>query len=451
MGRHPSRRHVTPEQAPVGPRIRQRRRELDMTQSDLGGSEYTKSFISQLEGGYADPSLDTLRFLGRRLQMGLSSLAGDAADQRLSTMDGLLAWGREAARARDVARARSALNVAREWASGAGAHLHLADALLLMARVEVKAGELERAAAILEEAADIPRTPGPRVPARLALARGWLALRSGDPARADEAFLDALRLVRKASRHQDLAVYALLGLAAAAVASGNLPRALRRLGSAARAAQQYRLDILHGRALAALAHVEQMMGAGEDALQHATEASRLLSAADDVWALIEAERTLGRLLSAQGRASEALEPLRRLPDLWNRAGDRGEELEAVLALGRAALAAGDSALAQSMADRAQAMAGRSPDAAARARSAALVGRALLAAGRRDQAAPLLAGALAEMDAAGEPDEVAEAATDLGEFHRARGEEALAARYLEIASGARRRAIPGEPWPFDPVF
>lgn len=422
-----------------------------MTQADLGGSEYTKSFISQLEGGYADPSLDTLRFLGRRLQMGLSSLAGDAADQRLSAMDGLLARGREAARARDFARARGALHVAREWASGAGAHLHLADALLLLAWVEVEAGDLERAAGILAEAAGIPGTPGPRVPARLALARGWLALRGGDPAGADDAFLNALRLVRKASRHQDLAVQALLGLAAAAVASGNPPRAVRRLRSAARAAQQHRLAIPRGRALAGLAHVEQMIGASEDALQHASEASRLLSTTDDVWARIEAERTLGSLLSAQGRASEALDPLRRLLDLWRRAGDRAGEFEALLALGRAALAAGDSALAQSMADQAQAMADRSGDAAARARSAALLGRSLLAGGRGDQAALLLAGALAEMDAAGEPDELADAAADLGELHRARGEEALAARYVEMASAARRRTVPSEPWPFDSVF
>lgn len=435
----------------MGRRIRQRRRELDLTQADLGGSEYTKSFISQLEGGNADPSLDTLRFLGRRLQMGLSSLAGDAEDQRLSAIEGLMAWGREAARARDIARARSALRVAGEWARSAEAHLHLAEALLLLAWVEIEAGALDRAAEILQEAAAMPGSAGPRVPARLALARGWIALRSGDPAAADDAFLSALRQVRRASRHQDLAVHALLGLAAAAVASGGLPRALRRLRSAARTAQRHRLDVLHGRALAGLAHAEQTAGAAEDALHHALEANRILSTTDDVWARIEAERTLGSLLAAQGRASEAVDSLRLLLDLRRQAGDRAGEFETVLALGRAVLAAGDSALAQSTAEEAQALASLSGDATARARSAALLGRALLAAGRHDDAAPLLSAAVAEMEAGAEARELADAAGDLGDLHRARGEEARAATYVEIASAARRRTGPSEPWPLDPVF
>ncbi|MGH7187334.1 MAG: helix-turn-helix domain-containing protein, partial [Pseudomonadota bacterium] len=99
-----------------------------MTQADLAAPDYTKSFISQLEAGFADPSLDTLRFLSRRLRMSLSSVAGDDPDQRLAGMEGLLRWARDASGDGDETLARRVLGVASEMASAAGWDEHRAEA-----------------------------------------------------------------------------------------------------------------------------------------------------------------------------------------------------------------------------------------------------------------------------------------------------------------------------------
>ncbi len=52
----------------LGERIRSRRKELGLTQSQLGGTDLTKGFISLVEKGRAKPSVDTLLLLARRLQ-----------------------------------------------------------------------------------------------------------------------------------------------------------------------------------------------------------------------------------------------------------------------------------------------------------------------------------------------------------------------------------------------
>jgi len=56
-----------------------------MTQAELAGSDFTKSFVSQLECGRANPSLRTLRVLSRRLGLSLNDLlaAGGNLQQQL--------------------------------------------------------------------------------------------------------------------------------------------------------------------------------------------------------------------------------------------------------------------------------------------------------------------------------------------------------------------------------
>jgi len=52
----------------LGERIRGRRKELGLTQTELGGGNLTKGFISLVEKGRAKPSLQTLLLLAERLQ-----------------------------------------------------------------------------------------------------------------------------------------------------------------------------------------------------------------------------------------------------------------------------------------------------------------------------------------------------------------------------------------------
>ena len=416
-----------------------------LTQAHLAGPEYTKSFISQLEGGYADPSLDTLRFLGRRLQMALSTMAGDAEDQRLATASGLLTWARERMHARDHASARRAIEVASEIARVSRWDLCIADAALLLAELESESGNPDRAVTALDPVDGLSARLGLRVQARKDLMAGLLRLRRGDAAGAFTVFRTVLSRVRKATRHPDLTARALLGLGAAASAMGDLRQARRRLQSALALTSRAQLGALQGRALVRLGVLCRLEGAGEEALGHLTSASRILENASDPQARIEAEMWLGRLLLERGQAPEAIAPLRRAADLVHKHGDGQAEADALVLLGRAALAAGDVVLALRAADDAQALAEALGVALVKTRASSVRGRALLQQGRSAEAVRLLTEAVTHLADGGTTGELAEAATALGQFHRSRGEHDLAARYLGVALDATRRSEGGDGW------
>lgn len=51
----------------LGEKIRAARRQLKMTQAELAGNDFTKSFVSQVEKGFARPSIRSLKIMARRL------------------------------------------------------------------------------------------------------------------------------------------------------------------------------------------------------------------------------------------------------------------------------------------------------------------------------------------------------------------------------------------------
>jgi transcriptional regulator with XRE-family HTH domain len=384
MGRHPSRRHTTPEEAPVGQRIRQRRRELGLTQAELAGPEYTKSFISQLEGGYADPSLDTLRFLGRRLELALSSMAGDPNDQRLALLAGLLAWAHGAILHGRDAAARHAIALAKDIAQEAGAHLHTADALLLQADLELAAGAPDRAQSAVDEAGRLPVPPGSRLAMRTQIANGRLALRRGDTAGAVSAFRRALGPGRKTTRHPDMTAQAMTGLAAAALRDRDTRQARRRLQSVVTLANRHRLDAWRGRALVRLAWIDRLEGDSGRAVDRLREGEGVLRATTDRRGAVEASLSLGLLLVEEGQLAEGRRLLQAARETAGQAGDQRREGEAAIALARVALAEGDVDAAAREASVAQRVADALSDTAMRGRADAVAAHTLGAGGRQPE-------------------------------------------------------------------
>jgi tetratricopeptide (TPR) repeat protein len=442
MGRHPSRRHTSPEEAPAGRRIRRRRRELGLTQAGLAGPEYTKSFISQLEGGYADPSLDTLRFLGRRLQLGLSTMAGDEADQRLSMLAGLLAWAESVVEKRPDA-ARRALDVVRDVAGDPPAQPFRGDALLLLADLEMQEGALDRARELIDDARRLSLPPGSRVVTGAELALGRLALRLGEPRGAIIAFGRALGTNRRTARHPDLAVRALIGLAAAALHQGRNRQARRRLQAAVALAERHRLEAWRGRALVRLALVEWVDGQEDRAVERLRDAHRVATAAGDARGQIDALLGQGTLLLEQGEVAGSGRALHQAEQVWQEHGGPHAGFEIAVALARLALATHDIDRADHLAADAQRRAREIGSAIARARADAVTGRVLAAHGRHGDAAATLAGALAVLGGVPDSAETAEASRALGESARAAGDLETAARHRPTPDSAagRRRAVP----------
>jgi len=211
-----------------------------MTQTHLAGDVYTKSFISQMESGHADPSMDTLRYLGRRLEMALSSMAGSVADQHLAAVEGLLAWAQEARKAGGTDAARRAIELSIEIATAHGWHRRRAEACLLLAEVEIESGANDRAAGALERIPEPSVLADPRIAIRKILAEGLLALRRHDVPEATAAFRRALGQSRRSARHDDLTARALEGLGEALARAGDIRQSRRRLEAAARMAARSR-------------------------------------------------------------------------------------------------------------------------------------------------------------------------------------------------------------------
>lgn len=59
-------------QAPIGKKIKELRRSLNLTQSQLAEPEITKGMLSHIENGYANPSMKNLEYLAKKLGMPIS-------------------------------------------------------------------------------------------------------------------------------------------------------------------------------------------------------------------------------------------------------------------------------------------------------------------------------------------------------------------------------------------
>ena len=65
----------------IGEKIKRLRTSKLMTQSELAGTEITRNMLSRIENGAAQPSLDTLRYIAKKLNVSPGFLLADAGDE----------------------------------------------------------------------------------------------------------------------------------------------------------------------------------------------------------------------------------------------------------------------------------------------------------------------------------------------------------------------------------
>ncbi len=65
----------------LGEKIKALRKELNMTQTDLAGSEMTKSMLSQIENNLATPSMKNLQYLASKLGKSMAYFLDDSMYQ----------------------------------------------------------------------------------------------------------------------------------------------------------------------------------------------------------------------------------------------------------------------------------------------------------------------------------------------------------------------------------
>lgn len=67
----------------IGEKIKKLRTSKLMTQADLAGNEITRNMLSRIENGAAQPSLDTLKYLAKRLNVSAGFLLSESEDEQM--------------------------------------------------------------------------------------------------------------------------------------------------------------------------------------------------------------------------------------------------------------------------------------------------------------------------------------------------------------------------------
>jgi len=182
----------------LGEKIRAARLEQKLTQEQLAGRDFTKSYISGLERGVRTPRLTTLKILARRLNRPLSHfLSGVPGDRE---PEAFLTIGLAQLQAGLLQEAQSSLEHGLELSTQQGDDVLPARFELALAMVDRQLGHIPKAARRIERSLRVlGRMQDWPLLARAHVCLGRIRLDSGDAASALWAFEAALRLAQQHS------------------------------------------------------------------------------------------------------------------------------------------------------------------------------------------------------------------------------------------------------------
>src|SRR6478752_5365600 len=181
----------------VGARVREARLEIGLTQGELGGSRFSKEYVSQVELGKTRPSPAALDWFAERLGVDRMALAGEST----------------------------------------AAIMAACEAAITRAEAEIEAHRDAEALAELEGVRDALRSPGSeRLALRLRLARGWALQNVG---RLDDALVElaAARQAAEQAGSGDAVALALYRIGVVRYKMGSLATAASLLDEALRACE----------------------------------------------------------------------------------------------------------------------------------------------------------------------------------------------------------------------
>ncbi len=423
---------------PLGERVRQLRQMHGFTQSQLGGSELSKSFISLLEKDRTRPSVETLRFIAQRLETSVDSLLGQEGHLPEAIANGLLTLSREAIRNREFATVTTVLGFAQFLAATYGLEEAVRESKLQAAQLALEQRQFADAWSVLEEvskaselAKDIWRS------GRALLLMGRVKLRARAIPEAVRLFEKALAVLRKARAGRDPArVEALIGLGTALMYLGKFPAAMRQYEQAARSEVVQRDPVLRGRALWGVGLIYRKMEKYELAGEYLLKAKDALESAEELADLMRVLQNLGQLLFHQGRAREALRYLHQALRVMDRLGKPADRASMLTEIAKIHLSLGSVDDAEHFGEEALEAGKMVGDPVEVAEAQVVLARVHNL--KKDDATAIrcLKEAVGAFEAHGMRAKMADAARELGLLLRARGANAEAADYLAIAAAVQ---------------
>lgn len=417
----------------LGQRIRELRQSRGLTQTQLGGAELSKSFISLVERDRTRPSVETLTLMARRLRSSVDAMLGQEGRLHETAAESLLTLSREAAKRREMASALRLLDaadyIARTYRiDDAAREVQLQRAGILIAqRAYAEVWPLlESVKAACEQSHDHWRI------GRTLLLMGRYKVRVREFPEALALLETALTVLKRAKASRDPArAEALLLLGGILIYTGAFGEALKRYREAAESDVAKRDTVLRGRALWGIGLTQRKLKNFVEARQFLVRAKDAMEEAEDLPDLMRILKNMGELDLEQGRYKEALRHLHhalRVADRLDNPLDRGSTLTEIA---RANLGAGNLEEAEHFGQQALEFA-RDHDPVEVAEAQAILARIRMRRKDLTGAAQMMREALAVFKERGMQAKLTQTARELGLMLKEQGALAEAADFLAIA-------------------
>lgn len=420
--------------ASLGKRIRERRKELGLTQQQLGGKDLTKGFISLVEKDRARPSVETLVLLAERLQRPVSYFLDQGNPMSLKAAQAALSVAWVAVKQGDYTRAAESFQEALTLARGhhdqgieAESHIGLGFALASLRQLDLARQNVERGSRLAES------IKADQLLVQASNVLGLIEYYARNFRGAREHFLDGFRRFQDTD-HPDKGLGGILLY--------NLGNTYAELGEHAEAARWYQkamtllepTEDLHrlGLVYLQLGVTHRERGEYDSALSHLTRAEHLFGVLQDTRLLGWAHTSMGITFLAQGEVDKAIAHLEESLRIEERIGDDAGRGRSLTELGRALTARRAFPKAEKALEEADRLARKFKDVTEAARI--LLARAHLQAamGQVSGAVRFYKQAIASFESLGMRTDVAHACNALGDLLMQHKRPSDAAPYLARA-------------------
>ena len=423
--------------SPLGRRIRQARQELGLSLRAVAGDDFSRAFLNQVELGRAQPSMQTLRVIARRLQRPIDYFLEDPGDST-AALELALAEAEMSLHHGEAARAESLMT--RLLARPVPIELR-ARAQLTLAVAQLKQGRPQEARPALEEAIAIAeRTQASQLLVELYDRMGSVHYLLRRPHAAGQWFDRAFERYQAATLQDPVLKARILGHRANLhYIAGQPIEAISAYESAITAAEQV-LDMpLLAGIYEGLALSLRQTGQYARALSYAQKGLRIFETLRDVRMTGQLRLNMGDMLLQQGRAVEAERLFTEGAEHLRRIGERDLLPHLIAGMAESALERNDPARASDLIDEAIDLLSRASDPLAVVAVHRAAGRIAHALGGREASRRHFDRALTVAAGIDNPDLRARVTYDFARTLESEGDAAQAALLFRQAYEAGRSA------------
>ena len=417
----------------LGERIRSRRKELGLTQSQLGGKDLSKGFISLVETGRTKPSIETLLLLAGRLQKSVGYFLEEDTPLSRKALRVMLASGWVAQKRGEFTQAAEIFEQARviarqhDEAVEAECYIGLGAALGFLRQFDLARRNVQRG----KELAEATRNAQHLV--RVNHTLGLIEYFERNFTTARQYFQEGYRLLREVG-HPDLSLAGSFLL--------NIGYTYAELGESEEATRWYQealsvLEPTQDLHRIGLAHIElgaayRESGHPDSALAQLHRAEHIFELLDSLRLLAQARNNIGMTLLEQGKTDEALTQLRSSLRIKETIGDDPGRARSLTEIARALIVKGAFEEAEQALEAAEKLTKKFRDTTEGARITLVRARLRRDSGRLPETVKYYKEAIEVFDALGMRNDLATACNELGDVLIRQKRASEAAPYLARA-------------------